>query len=51
MALRLSRYFGTTAGFWMNLQAAYDLSTAEAKVGAEIKEEVRPRMVAYTRSL
>jgi addiction module HigA family antidote len=31
-ALRLARFFGTTAQFWMNLQAAYDLSVeAEAK--------------------
>jgi addiction module HigA family antidote len=27
-ALRLSRYFGTTPEFWMNLQAAHDLSRA-----------------------
>jgi addiction module HigA family antidote len=27
-ALRLSRYFGTTPEFWMNLQAAHDLSQA-----------------------
>lgn len=27
-ALRLSRYFGTTPEFWMNLQAAYDLTRA-----------------------
>lgn len=29
-ALRLSRYFGTTPRFWLNLQAAHDLSMAEA---------------------
>jgi len=28
-ALRLSRYFGTTAKFWMNLQTAYDLEETE----------------------
>ena len=27
-ALRLARYFGTTAEFWMNLQSAYDLDVA-----------------------
>jgi len=42
-ALRLSRYFGTSAAFWMNLQAAYDLSKAEAEKGREIKVQVRPR--------
>ena len=25
-ALRLSKFFGTTSGFWMNLQARWDLS-------------------------
>ncbi len=28
-ALRLSRYFGTSAEFWLNLQVAYDLREAE----------------------
>jgi antitoxin HigA-1 len=28
-AIRLGRYFGTTPQFWINLQAAYDLSKAE----------------------
>jgi len=27
-ALRLARYFGTTAGYWLNMQARYDLETA-----------------------
>lgn len=42
-ALRLARYFGTTPAFWMNLQAAYDLSLAEAEKGKEIRARVRPR--------
>ncbi len=42
-ALRLARYFGTTPAFWMNLQAAYDLSKAEAERGKEIRARVRPR--------
>ncbi len=41
-ALRLARYFNTTAAFWMNLQAAYDLSKAEAEKGREIASRVRP---------
>jgi antitoxin HigA-1 len=45
-ALRLSRYLGTTAQFWVNLQAAYDLKTAERKRGGEIARDVRPRRVA-----
>jgi addiction module HigA family antidote len=39
-ALRLSVYFGTSAEFWMNLQAAFDLKT-EAKNLPEIKRQVR----------
>lgn len=31
-ALRLGRYFGTTAQFWLNLQDNYDLRTAERSV-------------------
>ncbi len=42
-ALRLARYFQTTPAFWMNLQAAYDLSKAEAERGREIAARVRPR--------
>ena len=41
-ALRLARYFGTTAGFWMNLQAAHDLSSIEAEVGAKIENDICP---------
>ena len=32
-AMRLSRYFGTTAGFWMNLQMRYELDRAEDTMG------------------
>jgi addiction module HigA family antidote len=42
-ALRLARYFRTTPAFWMNLQAAYDLSRAETEKGREITARVRPR--------
>jgi len=45
-ALRLSRYFGTTAQFWLNLQTSYDLKIAERAVGSKIKYEVHTRMVA-----
>lgn len=40
-ALRLSRYFGTTAEFWLNLQARYDLEMAEDQLGDSINE-VKP---------
>jgi len=42
-ALRLARYFRTTPEFWLNLQAAYDLSVAVVEHGAQIADEVRPR--------
>ncbi len=42
-ALRLARYFGTTPEFWLNLQAAHDLSAAIVEHGERIADEVRPR--------
>lgn len=42
-ALRLSRYFGTTPQLWLNLQLAYDLSTAVERLGPDIERAVRPR--------
>ena len=39
-ALRLARYFGTSAQVWMNLQTAYDLEIAERQNGAAIQKEV-----------
>jgi addiction module HigA family antidote len=36
-ALRLGRYFGTTAAFWMNLQGQYDLERAEDEAAGELK--------------
>ena len=41
-ALRLARFFNTTAQFWMNLQSAYDLRKAEQETAAQIRREVRP---------
>jgi len=45
-ALRLARYFGTTARFWVNLQAAYELEVAERKALTSIEAEVLPRKAA-----
>jgi addiction module HigA family antidote len=42
-ALRLGRFFGTSAKFWLNLQDQYDLKLAAAKTGSTIVERVRPR--------
>lgn len=41
-ALRLARFFDTTAQFWLNLQTAFDLKQAERESGRKIAEEVRP---------
>jgi addiction module HigA family antidote len=35
-ALRLSRFFGMSERFWLNLQARYDLETQKAKLGDEL---------------
>ena len=45
-ALRLSRYFGTTAEFWMSLQSAFDLRTARTQTMEAIERDIRPRDVA-----
>jgi antitoxin HigA-1 len=37
MAIRLSKFFGTTEEFWMNLQAAYDLRTAKKGMNRSLK--------------
>jgi antitoxin HigA-1 len=41
-ALRLARYFQTSARFWLNLQSAYDLEVAEDELSRSIEREVRP---------
>jgi len=42
-AVRLGRYFKTTARFWLNLQTAYDLELIEDETLAQIESEVRPQ--------
>lgn len=44
-ALRLGRWFGMSAEFWMNLQKNYELRKAEQEHSKEI-EEIQPRMAA-----
>jgi antitoxin HigA-1 len=41
-ALRLARYFNTSASFWLNLQTAYDLEVAQDRLSRTIEREVRP---------
>ncbi|MEA2205562.1 MAG: antitoxin HigA [Blastocatellia bacterium] len=45
-ALRLSRYFGNTPEFWINLQAAYDLRVTIHSSASRIEREVHPRRAA-----
>lgn len=45
-ALRLSRYFGNSPEFWINLQAAYDLRVTIHSSAGRIEREVRPRKAA-----
>jgi addiction module HigA family antidote len=40
-AMRLARYFGTSAEVWLRLQARYDLEVAQEQLGDRIKQEVR----------
>jgi len=42
-AIRLARYFGTSAELWLRLQAGYDLEVAELATGERIRREVRVR--------
>ncbi|MGI8911328.1 MAG: HigA family addiction module antitoxin [Rubrobacteraceae bacterium] len=45
-ALRLARWSGMRAGFWLGLQARHDLEMAEWKEGDRIAREVRPLAVS-----
>ncbi|MGH7729502.1 MAG: HigA family addiction module antitoxin [Vulcanimicrobiaceae bacterium] len=42
-ALRLARFLGTSAEFWIGLQADFDLNTARRSAQKWIEQEVRPR--------
>lgn len=41
-AVRLGRYFGNSAQFWLDLQSQYDIAMVERKHGADIALRVRP---------
>lgn len=42
-ALRLGRYFGTSAEFWLGLQISFDLEMARRDLGGRLDHEVVPR--------
>ena len=41
-ALRLGRYFGTSAEFWMNLQQRYELERLKDEIEDRLRREIRP---------
>ena len=41
-ALRLSRFFDMSEGYWISAQAHYDLEVAKEQMGGAIETEVRP---------
>ena len=41
-AVRLGRYFGNHAQFWLDLQSQYDIAVIEREKGADIRRRVRP---------
>lgn len=45
-ALRLARYFSTSAQYWLNLQTHYDLEIATASLGKRLDREVKARIAA-----
>ncbi len=49
-ALRLARYFGTSAAVWLRLQARYDLEVAEGKLAERIDREVKVLQAAQPRA-
>ncbi len=46
--LRLARYFGMSEGFWLGLQADYDLMETRRRLGKRLEKEVRPRAADTT---
>jgi addiction module HigA family antidote len=45
-AVRLGRYFGNSARFWLDLQGQYDIGVIEREHGDEIAKRVRPASAA-----
>lgn len=43
--LRLSRYFGTSERFWLNLQSRFDLEAEKDRLGERLEKEVMRRAV------
>ncbi len=50
-ALRLARWFGTSAEFWLNLQKMYELRLAEEISGKSIQETVTPHLLSNAKQM
>jgi addiction module HigA family antidote len=48
-AMRLARYFGTSAAVWLRLQVRYDLEVAERELSERINREVKVRSQPHNR--
>jgi addiction module HigA family antidote len=48
-AMRLARYFGTSAAVWLRLQVRYDLEVAEKELSPRINREVKVRQQPHNR--
>ena len=48
-AMRLARYFGTSAAVWLRLQVRYDLEVAERELSERINREVKARPQPHNR--
>jgi len=48
-AMRLARYFGTSAAVWLRLQVRYDLEVAEGELSERINREVKIRSQPHSR--
>jgi addiction module HigA family antidote len=45
-SLRLARYFGFSPGYWLNMQAQYDLEVIRRQSMRQIEKEIKPREAA-----
>jgi len=41
-ALRISRFFGTSERFWLNLQTRYDIEMTKRQIGEQLQSEIHP---------
>jgi len=49
-ALRLAKYFGNSAQFWLNLQAHYDLEDVKEKLAGRLDQEVHSLRIKHSKA-